>query len=130
MARKRPRPDGSGHSRHVGRRRAPDRVAGLQPMAGRSDGKKLMPQGPSEGEGRSAAAAGGGAPAALEGSGNLRTAGPEWSRLRLRQSAHLRDMLAETTFSVAQLIQPIFVVEGMEGAEPIPGLGQNARHGT
>jgi porphobilinogen synthase len=36
--------------------------------------------------------------------------------------------VAETTFSVAQLIQPIFVVDGMNGSDPIPGLGDNARH--
>jgi len=52
-----------------------------------------------------------------------------WSRLRLRQSAHLRGLMAETTFSVAHLIQPIFVVEHLEGSEPIAGLGDNARHG-
>jgi porphobilinogen synthase len=52
-----------------------------------------------------------------------------WSQLRLRQSSHLRDMLAETGFSVAQLIQPLFVVEGMTGAQPVPGLGENARLG-
>jgi porphobilinogen synthase len=52
-----------------------------------------------------------------------------WSRLRLRQSSHLRDMLAESSFSVAQLIQPLFVVEGMTGATPVPGLGDNARLG-
>jgi len=52
-----------------------------------------------------------------------------WSRLRLRQSAHLRDLLAETTFSVAQFIQPIFAVEGLTGAHPIPGLGDNSRLG-
>ncbi|MFI5177318.1 MAG: porphobilinogen synthase [Vicinamibacterales bacterium] len=52
-----------------------------------------------------------------------------WSQLRLRQSAHLRDLLAETTFSVAQLIQPLFVVEGLSGSEPIPGLGENRRMG-
>jgi porphobilinogen synthase len=50
-----------------------------------------------------------------------------WSRLRLRQSPHLRDMLAETTFSVAQLVQPIFIVEGLSGTEPIPGLGDDNR---
>jgi len=53
-----------------------------------------------------------------------------WSQLRLRQSAHVRDLLAETSFSVAQLIQPLFIVEGMRGAEPVPGLGDNARLGT
>jgi porphobilinogen synthase len=52
----------------------------------------------------------------------------QWSRLRLRRTPHLRDMLAETTFSVAQLIQPIFVVDGLEAAEPIAGLGDNALH--
>ena len=54
---------------------------------------------------------------------------PEWSRLRLRQSAHLRDLVSETTFSGAQLIQPLFVVEGMAGVQPIVGLGDNARLG-
>ena len=57
------------------------------------------------------------------------TRGP-WSRLRLRQSPHLRDLLAETTFSVAQLVQPVFVVEHADGSQPIDGLGENARHGT
>jgi len=52
-----------------------------------------------------------------------------WSQLRLRQSAHLRDMLAETTFSVAQLIQPLFIVEGLTGAQPVPGMGENAQLG-
>lgn len=52
-----------------------------------------------------------------------------WSQLRLRQSAHTRDLIAETTFSVAQLIQPLFVVEGLSGAHPVPGLGDNARLG-
>jgi porphobilinogen synthase len=53
-----------------------------------------------------------------------------WSRLRLRHSAHLRDLVAETTFSVAQLIQPVFVVEDLQGSDLIPGLGDNARHGV
>jgi porphobilinogen synthase len=52
-----------------------------------------------------------------------------WSQLRLRQSVHLRDMLAETGFSVAQLVQPLFIVEGASGAQPVPGLGENARLG-
>jgi porphobilinogen synthase len=51
-----------------------------------------------------------------------------WSRLRLRRTAHLRDLLAETSFSVAQLVQPIFVVDGLTGPDPIPGLGDNALH--
>jgi porphobilinogen synthase len=53
---------------------------------------------------------------------------PPWSLLRLRQSAHLRDLLAETTFSVAQLVQPIFIVENLGASEPISGLDDNARH--
>ncbi|MEO8069906.1 MAG: porphobilinogen synthase [Acidobacteriota bacterium] len=54
-----------------------------------------------------------------------------WSRLRLRRTAHLRDLVAETTFSVAQLVQPVFVVEGLTGSEAIAGLGDdNARHGV
>ena len=53
---------------------------------------------------------------------------PPWTRLRLRHTAHLRDLVAETTFSVAQLVQPYFVVEGEGAPEPIAGLGENARH--
>jgi len=52
-----------------------------------------------------------------------------WSRLRLRQSAHLRDLCAETTFTTAHLIQPIFIVQGLGAAEPISGLDGNARLG-
>lgn len=52
-----------------------------------------------------------------------------WSRLRVRQTPHLRDLLSETTFSVAQLIQPLFVVEGATGRHPIEGLGDNVQHG-
>src|SRR4051794_27105531 len=59
----------------------------------------------------------------------LTTTHAPWSQMRLRQSAHLRDMLSETTFSIAQLIQPIFIVEGLSGAHPITGLGDNARLG-
>ncbi len=56
-------------------------------------------------------------------------AGAPWSRLRLRQSPHLRDLCAEITFTTAHLIQPIFVVEGLAAAEPIAGLDGNARLG-
>jgi porphobilinogen synthase len=52
-----------------------------------------------------------------------------WSRLRLRQTPHLRDLCAETVFTAAHFIQPFFVVEGARGAEPIQGLGDNARLG-
>jgi len=60
----------------------------------------------------------------------LTTTRPPWSRLRLRQTAHLRDLVAETTFSQAQLVQPVFVVEDFDGSAPIAGLGDNARHGV
>lgn len=61
----------------------------------------------------------------------LTAARAPWSRLRLRRTAHLRDLVAETTFSVAQLVQPVFVVEGLGASEAIPGLGDdNARHGV
>jgi porphobilinogen synthase len=41
----------------------------------------------------------------------------------------MRDLVAETTFSVAQLIQPLFIVDGLTGTHPIAGLGDNARLG-
>jgi porphobilinogen synthase len=53
-----------------------------------------------------------------------------WSSLRLRQSAHLRDLCAETVFTTAHLVQPIFVVEGLVGSEEIPGLDGNFRFGV
>jgi porphobilinogen synthase len=52
-----------------------------------------------------------------------------WSALRLRQTAHLRDLCAETSFTTAHLIQPIFVVEGLIASETIPGLDGNFRYG-
>src|SRR6266566_7041325 len=48
--------------------------------------------------------------------------------MRLRASQHLRDLCAETEFNRAQLIQPFFVVDGLNQAEPIPGLRGNLRH--
>jgi len=48
--------------------------------------------------------------------------------MRLRASPHLRDLGAETEFNRAQLIQPLFVVEGLDAEEPIPGLQKNVRH--
>ncbi|NOT60679.1 MAG: porphobilinogen synthase [Acidobacteria bacterium] len=42
--------------------------------------------------------------------------------MRLRATSHLRDLCAETEFNRAQLIQPLFVVEGLKGEEPVPGL--------
>src|SRR5205809_5065979 len=49
-------------------------------------------------------------------------------QMRLRASQHLRDLCAETEFNRAQLIQPFFVVEGLNQTEPIPGLRGNVRH--
>ncbi len=46
---------------------------------------------------------------------------------RLKTSAALRDMVAETGFGVAQLVQPLFVVQDLSAPEPVPGLGDNAR---
>ncbi len=48
--------------------------------------------------------------------------------MRLRATRHLRDLCAETEFTRAQLIQPLFVVEGLEQEEPISGLRGNVRH--
>jgi len=48
--------------------------------------------------------------------------------MRLRASQHLRDLCAETEFNRAQLIQPFFVVEGLQREEPIAGLRGNVRH--
>jgi porphobilinogen synthase len=47
--------------------------------------------------------------------------------MRLRATSHLRDLCAETEFNRAQLIQPFFVVEGLESDEAIPGLRGNVR---
>jgi porphobilinogen synthase len=46
---------------------------------------------------------------------------------RLKTSAALRDMTAEIGFGVAQLVQPLFVVESLAAPEPVPGLGDNDR---
>ena len=48
--------------------------------------------------------------------------------MRLRSSQHLRNLCAETEFNRAQLIQPYFVVEGLNQEEPIAGLRGNVRH--
>lgn len=48
--------------------------------------------------------------------------------MRLRGSQHLRDLCAETEFNRAQLIQPFFVVEGLNEQEQIAGLRGNVRH--
>jgi len=50
-----------------------------------------------------------------------------WSLLRMRQSPHLRDLVAETTFGVKQFVQPVFVVEDLRAPEDVPGLGDTRR---
>ena len=47
---------------------------------------------------------------------------------RLRNSQQIRDLVSEVGFGVANLIQPLFVVEGISSTEPIPGLVGNLRH--
>jgi porphobilinogen synthase len=41
---------------------------------------------------------------------------------RLRQNSHIRDLVQEYRVSVDQLIQPLFVVEGISGREVVPGI--------
>lgn len=48
--------------------------------------------------------------------------------MRLRATQHLRDLCAETEFTRAQLIQPLFMVEGLQREEQIAGLRGNVRH--
>ena len=46
---------------------------------------------------------------------------------RIRKSSALREMLAETTLSKADLIQPIFIKEDLKGREAIksmPGINR------
>ncbi len=50
-----------------------------------------------------------------------------WSRLRLRQTPHLRDLTDELGFTTAHLIQPLFVGAQNEARRPVDGLGDNAR---
>ena len=47
---------------------------------------------------------------------------------RLRATAPLRDMVSELGFSQAQLIQPLFLAEGITKEEPLSGLPGNSRH--
>lgn len=46
---------------------------------------------------------------------------------RQRYNRHIRDLLSETTFSRKQLIQPLFIVEGLTRNEPIASLRGNER---
>lgn len=41
---------------------------------------------------------------------------------RLRQNPHVRELTREYRVSLDQLIQPLFVVEGIRSKEPVPGL--------
>lgn len=47
--------------------------------------------------------------------------------MRLRQSKLMRDLVADARFSRAQLVQPLFAVEGIAADQPITGLGETAR---
>ncbi len=48
--------------------------------------------------------------------------------MRLRKNQWVRDLCAETEFNSSQLIQPIFVAEGLKEDQDIPGLGQTKRN--
>jgi len=41
---------------------------------------------------------------------------------RLRQNPHIRELVQEYRVSIDQLIQPLFVVEGLKSRESVPGL--------
>ncbi len=47
---------------------------------------------------------------------------------RLRATAALRDMVSEIGFGQSQLIQPLFLAEGVTQEEPLPGLPGTSRH--
>jgi len=47
---------------------------------------------------------------------------------RLRATAALRDMVSEIGFGQSQLIQPLFLVDGIPKEEPLNGLPLNSRH--
>lgn len=47
--------------------------------------------------------------------------------MRLRKTQQLRDLCDEVDFTTSHLIQPLFVVEGLQGETPIPGLTGNNR---
>ncbi len=47
---------------------------------------------------------------------------------RLRATAALRDMVSEIGFGQSQLIQPLFLAEGVTKEEPLSGLPGNSRH--
>jgi porphobilinogen synthase len=47
---------------------------------------------------------------------------------RLRATAPLRDLVSEIGFGQGQLIQPLFLAEGLTAEEPLSGLPGNSRH--
>ena len=47
--------------------------------------------------------------------------------MRLRRTQQIRDLCDEVEFTTSHLIQPLFVVDGLDGEEPIPGLLGNNR---
>lgn len=47
--------------------------------------------------------------------------------MRLRKTQQMRDLCDEIEFSTSHLIQPLFVVEGLQGQTAIPGLAGNHR---
>ncbi|MGE0582910.1 MAG: porphobilinogen synthase [Steroidobacteraceae bacterium] len=55
------------------------------------------------------------------------TVAPPRRLQRLRRTAALRDLVAETSFTHSQLIQPLFIVEDDADAGPIAGLPGNER---
>ena len=54
---------------------------------------------------------------------------PDTRMRRIRKSSGLREMLAETTLSKADLIQPIFIKEDLEGREAIKSMPRINRLG-
>jgi len=52
---------------------------------------------------------------------------PEFRFRRLRESAVLREMVAETTLSARHLVQPLFVKEGLDGRRPIDSMPGQAQ---
>jgi len=48
---------------------------------------------------------------------------------RLRRTASLRDLCAETSFGAAQLVQPLFLDAGLSGGRPVPGMPDIQTHG-
>lgn len=46
---------------------------------------------------------------------------------RLKSSAALRDLVAEVGFGQAQLVQPLFAVEGLDAPAAVRGLGESVR---